>query len=395
MMKIVEHRTLAWSPVLAFVGFLGLVSPCLEVRADDVERRVRGLGPVFSQDYSFDGRRLLIVDGNEAILWDLETGEELRQFRGQTERVHAATLSPDGSQVVAGGGRVVDMGIPPKDNWAILWDVATTRELQRFQGHDGIVHTVKFSPDGRRILTIGSDSTARLWDPLTGRERFKFPGVQSVSAKASSLSAFSPDSASILSLIAGGFRLKVWDVETGEERLTIERDGGLFISAEFSPDGKTILTASTSKVARTWDATTGKQVMAFTGHTDFVLHAIFTDEGRKVVTASQDKTIRFWNATTGDEIRRLVNPGSVDEILATASGSRVLAKWQNIFTDQSGVLLWDATSDRELKRWDEPGLEAVVGFSPDGKKIPIVNITNGRCVRIFDAETGQEIPRKK
>jgi WD40 repeat protein len=118
-----------------------------------------------------------------------------------------------------------------------------------------------------------------------------------------SAAAFSPDGGRILGLIAGGRRVKLWDADTGKELLAIERDNGFFESAEFSPDGKTVVTASSSGTARTWDAETGRQIQAFVGHTSYVHHATFTDDGQKVITASADGTVRLWNASTGEEIK--------------------------------------------------------------------------------------------
>jgi WD40 repeat protein len=44
---------------------------------------------------------------------------------------------------------------------------------------------------------------------------------------------------------------------------------------------------------------------------------------------------------------------------------------------------------------EEGGLRKVVSFSPDGRKIPVVETTSGKCIAVWDAVTGKEIRPKK
>jgi WD40 repeat protein len=50
------------------------------------------------------------------------------------------------------------------DKTARLWDASTGKEIRAFKGHEGIVISVAFSPDGARALTGSGDKTARRWD---------------------------------------------------------------------------------------------------------------------------------------------------------------------------------------------------------------------------------------
>ena len=70
-------------------------------------------------------------------------------------------------------------------------------------------------------------------------------------------------------------------------------------SAQFSPDGTRIVTASADKTARVWDAATGKSLATLAGHEDGVWSAQFSPDGTRIVTASGDKTARVWDAATG------------------------------------------------------------------------------------------------
>jgi WD40 repeat protein len=90
-------------------------------------------------------------------------------------------------------------------------------------------------------------------------------------------------------------------------------------SADFSPDGRLILTANDA--ARLWDAHTGKPIRAFAegGARD----AAFSPDGRLIVTASADKTLRLWDVETGDPVGEPLKghdrPCSLSRSVRTAS----------------------------------------------------------------------------
>jgi WD40 repeat protein len=69
-------------------------------------------------------------------------------------------------------------------------------------------------------------------------------------------------------------------------------------SAQFSPDGRWVVTASKDYTARVWDATTGRAVGEPMKHEGVVHSAQFSPDGHWVVTASEDNTARLWDVGT-------------------------------------------------------------------------------------------------
>ena len=67
-------------------------------------------------------------------------------------------FSPDGKLAASGG----------YDKTARVWDVATGKELCRFEGHSEAVHCLTFTPDSRQVLSGGYDHHLWLWDARTG-----------------------------------------------------------------------------------------------------------------------------------------------------------------------------------------------------------------------------------
>jgi tetratricopeptide (TPR) repeat protein len=87
-------------------------------------------------------------------LWDVATGREAASLRGHQGVVQSVAFGPDG-QALASAGR---------DGTVRLWDVAAGREAASLRGHQGWVLSVAFEPDGRALASAGEDGTVRLWD---------------------------------------------------------------------------------------------------------------------------------------------------------------------------------------------------------------------------------------
>src|SRR5262245_59908464 len=95
--------------------------------------------------------------------------------------------------------------------------------------------------------------------------------------------AFSPDGQRIVSQ-TGGNLAQLWDAATGKVLFQF-RHASLVYSACFSPDGRQILTASVDHTARLWDAATGRAIFESITHEGRLLHAEFSQDGRSVLTA--------------------------------------------------------------------------------------------------------------
>ena len=100
--------------------------------------------------------KILASGGNELFLWDTSTGTQLRTTpRKLTAQISTLVFSPDGNILVVGN----------KDGVLELWDVRTGGLLSTHTGHTRWANVLKFSPDGRTLVSSSFwDGTILLWD---------------------------------------------------------------------------------------------------------------------------------------------------------------------------------------------------------------------------------------
>ncbi len=150
-----------------------------------------------------DGRYLVSGAENGVIyLWDLATGERLREFVGHADRITQLTFNKSGSEFLSGSA----------DRVAILWNVTDGQILRRLTGHKGAVNSVAFNIDDTLILTGAQDSRIIVWDIETGQSLQQF--VESDAPITSVV--FSQDSQSVLSGALSG-KTTLWQIETPQE----------------------------------------------------------------------------------------------------------------------------------------------------------------------------------
>jgi WD40 repeat protein len=300
-----------------------------ETRTGRLVAKTRTGGAVHTVQFSPDGRQLLTAsDGRYARTWDSSTGKPLRKFDTGSRVVWAATWGANGQRILTAtlnGGEVWD------SNGRRILHLSTDKEGQ----HPG---AIKMSLDGRRALTAGKKGAAWLWDlttkrkkPLPGKDHgsrlsftlFSRDGRRFVTSYESGafcvwvlgrLSApscppedaprtrstdwdLSQDGRRVLQVSETNGDVLVWDVRGARpRRIARLPNGGSVASAQFSRDGKYVVTGGDDGFARIWQVKPTRLVALLHGHTRGVRRARFSPDGKQVATVSDDGSGRLWSA---------------------------------------------------------------------------------------------------
>jgi WD40 repeat protein len=300
------------------------------------------------------------ADGNNTRLAAANGAEKEGSAKGakadrRTERrfvrkgVVALSLARDGSQVgvatadgrvrvldasnttermaVAGHGKAAAMGVlfsddgermvsVGRDSVAHVWDISSGKRMVTLRGHEGPIRALASSQDGAYVATGGEGSRVLLWDGGSAKLKKALTG----SADFVNALAFSPDS----KLLAGGSadsRIVVWNVANGRVQQTLQGHRDEINALSFSPDGKWLVSAGEDGRVLLWDVALGRVTKSLDGHGVAVRALAFSSDSSTLASGDESGKILVWHMGSRSAVRSLTRGGAALNALAFLPGN--------------------------------------------------------------------------
>ena len=313
--------------------------------------------------YLPDGKQIIVEDGDghRVRLLNLESGESVRDFRGNGENFFAVALSPN--------GLVLAMG--DESGTIKIRDVATGNERIELKTKKGAIGPIAFSPDSKvlavadRRLGASRDGNIYLWDIVTGQ-------------LIHTLAALAPSDIESPVRRSGYFK-----DETGNWRLSAAH--GL----SFSPDGKRLASSHVSWVV-VWDPTSGKEIRRLPsedyGSEDSKSARFLPDSG--AIFMSGRNVFHYFDAATGLPFNHFEGHHSGITSIAISPDGKQIATASAV-VGNGGLLVWDVRSRQIKLKTDGQSLgwRSNLAFSADGKSLAAARV---ETVFVWDTRTGEQ-----
>jgi WD40 repeat protein len=266
--------------------------------------------------------KLLITSGRDGFIkfWDFETGSLQTEFNLESA-ILDIDINPQNSMIIAGR----------EDEVVTIISLTLNRVVYNFNFDNGPVTVVRFHPNGEWLSLGTKEGRVRIWKaqtsllesgPRHGAEVFSL----AISSDGKVMVSVSEDSTA-----------RIARAETGRETHVLEHPDWVEDVA-FSPDNAWFVTVSDDKIVRVFETTTGVELRRMY-HSSFVQRVKVSPDGGWILTTGYDQTARIWDSRTGALMLEASLDGIGSALLFSQDGKRV------VIGDRNGnVTIWDISS---------------------------------------------------
>lgn len=361
--------------------------------------------------YSGDGCVLAVGTGSGIDLWEVATGKRRASSPNDIGGVHALAWAPDSKTLAYTGHR---------NSPTHLVDTRTWKPIHSWPDRQGRIGPVRFSTDGKRLVSFDGIWSMQAWDADTGK--YLRPATKEADGVVPP--GVSPDGKTYSP--GGNQDVTVREVGTGKKldnypyphmgaaytsdlRLLMVRgnDGRLLILRKnpvaynnyeycllcpyppnlknpgdvlnLSPDGR-FLVARKDYTVGIYAAATGKLVRSLADRYDWPTLAVSADASRLLTTDCGNGPVRIWDAGSSKELACLSKPQKNSSATFSPNG-KIAVTW-----GEGGIWFWDATNGKLRRAVQHDGVGGPSAFSPDSGTFAV---GAGAVVLVYDVARGQ------
>ncbi|MDX1982865.1 MAG: WD40 repeat domain-containing protein [Bryobacteraceae bacterium] len=265
------------------------------------DRVIQSDSEVTAISFGADGSSLAALCRDSKIrVWNVKSGALAKTWEREADDAAAMFAGPRGQFATIGkDGRIRMRSLA--DGSVKRQAAGSLPRASRLAAIDG-----GFLAAAGRPYDGSSENVVRVWN-AEGREQYKLPaGLGGVSAL-----AFSPDGKTLVAA-AYDTDVRVWSVQNGELRRVIDEMTVSMFELAFSPDGKYLAAAGVDRTIYLWDAVNWKLVRKITGQPEMISALEFSPDSRLIVTGGMNEMafdapvkVLLWDASTGRQVRAM------------------------------------------------------------------------------------------
>ena len=343
--------------------------------------------------FSRDGSKIAVGTGgyNSAVgelaavgaIYDSESGKAIVDLKSGGGTVHSLAFSPDGKRIALG-----------ESEQAELFNLEDGALVRAYKGHLSYVYAVAFSPDGSRLATGEYAPPVRIWNVETGLLETQIQDDQARGL------AFNHDGSSLAIATGLGQTVKICNAQTGATLATLRGHLAPTMCVAFHPELNQLVSGSQDGVLKMWDAK--QQPLGLDHDSQKTEHPWITGvaadpRGRRVFTASRDNTVQLWDADHGERIRTWRGPsGPNSNWTDTFWSVAVSPDGRQVFAGHGHgtILRWDAETGAALTPIKtKSAMVLALAVSTDGRFL--ASSAMDRLIRLWSIPSGdliREIP---
>ncbi|KAJ3325811.1 POC1 centriolar protein A [Blyttiomyces sp. JEL0837] len=283
--------------------------------------------------YSDNGKSVSIVGG-------MHWGPHLHYLHGHTSGVNSVCFSIDGTRLLSGS----------EDKTVRMWNVATMKELVRFDGHTEGVNSVCFSSNEQMVGSVSWEGDVILWYSNSAQ----IVGITKINCSTSFLSSFSPDLGLLAFKEFYSTTIEVVDIMRKGSRRYLEgsKDSSTVC---FSPYGEFIAAGGSDSLLEIWNATNGHKVKTLNPTSGSetaqrVAKVQYSNDGRFLILVSYDNSkngwIRVLEVETSVEIFCTQTTDVVTSVCISKLGNKLLSS----FNCEKSFCIWDIGGHQPVEK---------------------------------------------
>lgn len=332
---------------------------------------------------STDGSFFITSETQNIYITDAKTGRKIRSLTGSGQTLTSLDLSPNGKIVAAG-----DMA-----GNLTFWEVETGKKIRSISVASQLLDNLDFTPDGKYIAAAArGDTDIKIYDVLSGQEHLT---LEAEEWQANIVSVnYNPDGTRLVSGLApweGEAEITIWNSSDGRMIRTI-KSSSYFNEVVFNSDGTRIVSKSSNGTIQIWDPRNGKELKAIPWRTP-TWDEVYANLS-PVMKEVSDEAIK--NYMSNNSLKSKHKKKLIEEYkemyfgIFRAGNSNVAVSPDGIsiaaYRVNEGIKIWDINTGRLLNTINS-GKVSKIMYMPDGTLVS----TDGLKIQMWNTETGESV----